>query len=349
MKIVLRTAAVDKSFGNVKAVDGISLDVFENECLVLLGASGCGKTTLLRLMAGLETCDTGRIFIDDADVTATPPYARPVNMMFQSYALFPHMTVAANVAFGLRQEGVRGAELDARVKEALGIVELTGLEDRKPDQLSGGQRQRVALARCLAKRPRVLLLDEPMAALDKQLRERTQLELMALRKRLGITFIIVTHDQSEAMTMADRVAVMHAGRILQLAVPRALYERPASRRVAQFFGDINLWDGVAQDGGIFVPSLNMNIPTTDALPAGGTNVGVALRPERIDLLGNNTGIAGNVEQVVYLGTASTYFIKTDGGVVVRAVQQNSAGAPVFAVGERVHLSWSPDAVTVLTQ
>ena len=349
MKTVLRAEAVSKSFGGVKAVDGISLDVFENECLVLLGASGCGKTTLLRLMAGLETCDAGRIFIDDADVTAAPPYARPVNMMFQSYALFPHMTVAANVAFGLKQDGLRGSDLEARVKEALGIVELSGLEERKPDQLSGGQRQRVALARCLAKRPRVLLLDEPMAALDKQLRERTQLELMVLRKRLGITFVIVTHDQSEAMTMADRVAVMHAGHILQLATPRALYERPASRRIAQFFGDINLWDGVVENGSVSIPALNANVQTTDALPAAGTKIAVALRPERIDLLRGGTGVAGTVDQVVYLGTASTYFIKTTDGVVIRVVQQNSAGAPVFAVGEQVNLSWSADAVTVLTQ
>src|SRR4051812_4389396 len=203
MTAVIRAEGVSKHFGGVTAVDGVTLEIFENECVALLGASGCGKTTLLRILAGLEQPDAGHVFIDGINHTGTPPHARPVNMMFQSYALFPHMTVADNVAFGLKQDGLKGEALKDRVREALEIVELDALGRRKPAQLSGGQRQRVALARCLAKRPRALLLDEPMAALDKHLRERTQLELMALRKRLGLTFIIVTHDQDEAMAMAD--------------------------------------------------------------------------------------------------------------------------------------------------
>ena len=331
MTSALRIDAVSKRFGTTLAVDDVSLDVRENEFLTLLGASGCGKTTLLRLMAGLEQPDGGTIFIGDADMTHTAPYARPVNMMFQSYALFPHMTVDENVAFGLKQDGLSGAVLAARVKEALESVELGALGARKPDQLSGGQRQRVALARCLAKRPKVLLLDEPMAALDKHLRERTQLELMALRARLGITFVVVTHDQSEAMAMADRVAVMEAGRILQVAPPRDLYERPANARVAQFIGDINVWDAATA-------------PVRDA-PAGKL---LALRPERIQMSrasASDTITEGVVEEIVYLGTASTCFVKTDSGLKIRVLVANSEQN--FTRGERVYLTWPASAVMVL--
>ncbi len=306
-----------KRFGSVLAVDHVSLDVGADECLALLGPSGCGKTTLLRLIAGLERADVGAIAIGGADVTRAPPYARPVNMMFQSYALFPHMTVAANVAFGLKQDGLPSSEVDLRVKEALGIVEMETFAARKPDQLSGGQRQRVALARCIAKRPKALLLDEPLAALDKHLRERTQLELLALRRRLGISFVIVTHDQDEAMAMADRIAVMERGRILQIDAPRALYEKPASRAVARFFGDVNLW-----------PS------------------GVAVRPERITISAASGTISGVVADIIYRGTATTYLVQTD-QLMVRVLRQNADGEPVFQKGERVFLSWPQDAARML--
>jgi len=216
---VLEVIAARKSFGDVAAVDGVSLAVRPNEFLALLGASGCGKTTLLRLIAGLEAFDAGRLLIAGTDMTATPPHRRPVNLMFQSYALFPHMSVVDNVAFGLKQDGLAGEELKARVAEALALVDMADLGARRPDQLSGGQQQRAALARCIAKRPKVLLLDEPLAALDRTLREHTRLELMGLRRRLGISFIVVTHDQDDAMTMADRVAVMDRGRIVRLAPP----------------------------------------------------------------------------------------------------------------------------------
>jgi len=343
MQAVIRIEAVSKRFDVVTAVDGISLEVAENEFLALLGPSGCGKTTLLRIMAGLEHADAGRIVIAGRDATNDPPYARPVNMMFQSYALFPHMSVADNVAFGLKQDGIAGEALAARVKEALAIVELENLGTRKPDQLSGGQRQRVALARCLAKRPKVLLLDEPMAALDKHLRERTQLELMALRARLGITFIVVTHDQGEAMAMADRVAVMDHGRILQVASPRDLYERPANARVARFFGDINLWDAIEKPGPVSIPALGLEIA--------GRGTAVALRPERVRIaaqpMSGDVTVTGTVEETVYLGTATTYFVKTAAGGVIRVVTQNSDGAPIFAKGDNVHLAWSAAAMTVL--
>ncbi len=325
MNTVLRIAGVTKRFGAAAAVDGVTLDVRENEFLALLGASGCGKTTLLRIMAGLEQPDAGQVFIDGKDVTATPPYARPVNMMFQSYALFPHMTVAANIAFGLKQDGLQGDALAARVKEALGAVELDGLGERKPHQLSGGQRQRVALARCIAKRPRVLLLDEPMAALDKHLRERTQMELKALRARLGITFIVVTHDQDEAMAMADRVAVMEAGRVLQIDTPLALYERPANARVARFFGNINLWTSSSKT--------------------------MALRPERIRISHAplTDGVSGTIENVVYLGTATTCFVKTAAGQTLRVSVPHAEGAQAFNQGDAVHLSWPASAVMELPE
>ncbi len=341
MPPIIRIEAVSKRFGATIAVDNVTLDVAANEFLALLGPSGCGKTTLLRIIAGLAEADTGRVFIDGVDATTAAPYARPVNMMFQSYALFPHMTVEDNVAFGLKQDGLAGAELKARVKEALDTVELGALAHRKPDELSGGQRQRVALARCLAKRPKVLLLDEPMAALDKHLRERTQLELMALRERLGITFIMVTHDQSEAMAMADRVAVMDHGRILQTASPRDLYERPANARVARFFGDINLWDAKPlRPGVVAVPALG--------LEAAGEGAAVALRPERIRIgAAAEATLTGTVQEAVYLGTVSTYFVKTAAGGVVRVLSQNSDGAPVLHKGDTAHLAWSPTALTVL--
>jgi putrescine transport system ATP-binding protein len=352
---VIVIESVSKSFGAVTAVDGVTLDVHPNECLALLGPSGCGKTTLLRLIAGLEAADQGRILIDGVDMTNTAPYARPVNMMFQSYALFPHMSVADNVAFGLKQEGVKGDVLKARVQEALAAVEMETLGQRMPAQLSGGQKQRVALARCLAKRPRVLLLDEPMAALDKHLRERTQLELMALRARLGIAFVVVTHDQSEAMAMADRVAVMEAGRVLQVAAPRDMYERPANRRVAEFFGHINVWSAMVgiTPGTVDIPDLRLAVQVPAPLPATGSPLSVALRPERIAITRDavsigDCSVTGTIQETVYLGMMCMYFVKLSSGAVMRVTVQNGEGAQSFSRGDAVHLSWQPAALTVLS-
>ncbi len=240
---LLRIDAVVKKFGAFRAVDRLSLDIRAGEFFALLGPSGCGKTTLLRMLAGFETPDQGRILLDGKDIAQVLPHERPVNMMFQNYALFPHLNVRDNIAFGLKRAGMPRPELETRVAEMVALVKLEGLEKRKPDQLSGGQKQRVALARSLARRPQVLLLDEPLAALDKKLRESTQLELMELQRRLGLTFIIVTHDQEEAMTVAGRIGVMDAGRLEQVATPRELYEAPGSRWVAEFVGDVNLFEG----------------------------------------------------------------------------------------------------------
>jgi putrescine transport system ATP-binding protein len=349
---VISIQNVAKAFGAVRAVDNVSLDIAPNEFLALLGASGCGKTTLLRLIAGLERCDSGKILIDGADMTAVEPYRRPVNLMFQSYALFPHMTVAGNVAFGLQQEGIKGADLSQRVNESLALVEMAGHAERKPHQLSGGQRQRVALARALAKRPKVLLLDEPMAALDRALRERTRLELMNLRKRLGISFVVVTHDQEDAMTMADRVAIMDHGKIVQLDSPRTLYERPATRAVADFFGEANIWDGaVTANARIAVPVLGLDVRVPGALPAAGQKVAIAVRPERIALdpvpkPDDNALADGIVEDIVYLGTVSTYLVRVPHGGLIRVTRQNDGGG-VFARGARVSITWPAAAVVVL--
>src|SRR6266704_4101378 len=244
---LVRFDGVGKRFGTATAVERVSLDIFSGEFFALLGPSGCGKTTLLRLLAGLEMPDDGRVLLDGHDLAAVPPHRRAVNMMFQSYALFPHLDVERNVAFGLKQDGLAKAEIAARVADMLALVKLEGFERRKPHQLSGGERQRVALARALVKRPRVLLLDEPLAALDKKLRGETQFELMNLKERLGLTFLIVTHDQQEAMTVADRIAVMDAGRLIQVATPPELYEQPSSRWVADFIGDVNLIEGKVTD------------------------------------------------------------------------------------------------------
>src|SRR5881398_3154052 len=244
---LVRFDQVTKRFGSATAVDRLSLDIRAGEFFALLGPSGCGKTTLLRMLAGFETPDEGRILLDGNDLAQALPHQRPINMMFQNYALFPHLAVRDNIAFGLKRAGMARSEINTRVAEMVALVKLEGLEQRKPDQLSGGQKQRVALARSLARRPQVLLLDEPLAALDKKLRESTQLDLMELQRRLGMTFVIVTHDQEEAMTVADRIGVMDAGRLEQVATPRQLYEAPASRWIAEFVGDVNVIEGRVVD------------------------------------------------------------------------------------------------------
>src|ERR1700726_485880 len=282
---LLRIDAVVKKFGGFRAVDRLSPDIKAGEFFALLGPSGCGKTTLLRMLAGFETPDQGRILLDGKDIAQVLPHQRPVNMMFQNYALFPHLNVRDNIAFGLKRARMPRSEINARVAEMVALVKLDGLEKRKPDQLSGGQKQRVALARSLARRPQVLLLDEPLAALDKKLRESTQLELMELQRRLGTTFVIVTHDQEEAMTVADRIGVMDSGRLEQVATPRELYEAPSSRWIAEFVGDVNLYEGQVEsrDAGRLV------ISTRDAgtivvaeprQPITKTTVAVAIRPEK---------------------------------------------------------------------
>src|SRR3984885_10527347 len=280
---LLRLEGLSKRFRSGTAVDDLSLDIHQGEFFALLGPSGCGKTTLLRLIAGFERASAGRVLLDGVDLAAVPPHRRPVNMMFQSYALFPHLTVAGNVAFGLKQEGLPRSQIAERVGDMLALVRLENFGARKPHELSGGQRQRVALARSLVKRPRVLLLDEPMAALDKKLRGETQFELMELQRRLGLTFIIVTHDQSEAMTVADRIAVMDRGRLMQVAPPAEVYEQPNSRWVADFIGEVNLFEGRVGDDGLSVEGTALGRLRVGAKinAAPQATVWVAVRPEKM--------------------------------------------------------------------
>src|SRR6185295_18235244 len=324
---------VTKRFGDFAAIDDLTLHIFEREFFALLGPSGCGKTTLLRLLAGFEAPDAGRILLAGEDLAGVPPYRRPANMMFQSYALFPHMTVAGNVAFGLKQDKLPKGEIAARVDEMLALVRLTGFAERKPDQLSGGQRQRVALARSLAKRPKVLLLDEPLAALDRKLREETRFELKALQAKLQTTFVIVTHDQDEAMTVADRIAVMDHGRVVQAGAPEEVYQQPNSRWVAGFVGDVNLIE--AQVTSVY-PSfvlleregMKLRVAASTVV-APGMPVAVALRPEKIVIaqappqgLAENAaaenGAAGIVGEIGYLGATSLYKVRLDGGLTLTA-------------------------------
>ena len=364
---LLRIDGVVKRFGGFTAVDGLSLDIRAGEFFALLGPSGCGKTTLLRMLAGFETPDAGRILLAGADIAQVLPHQRPVNMMFQNYALFPHLNVHENIAFGLKRAAVPRAEIQSRVAEMLALVKLEGLERRKPDQLSGGQKQRVALARSLARRPQVLLLDEPLAALDKKLRESTQAELMELQRRLGTTFIIVTHDQEEAMTVADRIAVMDSGRLEQVATPRQLYEAPNSRWVAEFVGDINIIEGkvASRDAGRLTIATNDAGTIIAAEPLQQltrTSICVAIRPEKIKLSrrGPVTGavnanainrLDGIVTEVSYLGGVSTYKVKLDSGAVLRASQANTARLEFdsYSASHRVVAWFAPDDCVVLEQ
>jgi putrescine transport system ATP-binding protein len=364
---LLRIDAVVKKFGTFKAVDRLSLDIRSCEFFALLGPSGCGKTTLLRMLAGFEAPDEGRILLNGKDIAQVLPHERPVNMMFQNYALFPHLSVRDNIAFGLKRAGMRRPQIDTRVAEMVALVKLEGLEKRKPDQLSGGQKQRVALARSLARRPQVLLLDEPLAALDKKLRESTQLELMELQRRLGMTFIIVTHDQEEAMTVASRIGVMDAGRLEQVATPRELYEAPASRWIAEFVGEVNLFEGQVESN----ENNRLAVSTRDAgtvfaaeprHPVNKANVCVAIRPEKVKLSRRGPAsdavnahainrLEGVVTGVSYLGGFTTYKVKLDTGAVMRSSMANTARLDIdaYSASERVVAWFTPDDCVVLEQ
>jgi len=364
---LLRIEAVVKKFGGFRAVDRLSLDIRAGEFFALLGPSGCGKTTLLRMLAGFETPNEGRILLDGRDIAQVLPHQRPVNMMFQNYALFPHLTVRDNIGFGLKRAGMPRAQIDARVAEMVALVKLEGLETRKPDQLSGGQKQRVALARSLARRPQVLLLDEPLAALDKKLRESTQLELMELQRRLGMTFVIVTHDQEEAMTVADRIGVMDQGRLEQVATPRELYEAPSSRWVAEFVGDVNIFEGQVESR----EASRLMISTRDAgtiavaeprHPIAKAIVCVAIRPEKVKLSRRGpvsdaihahaiNRLEGIVTDVGYLGGVTSYKVKLDSGAVIRSSMANTARIDIdaYSASQRVVAWFTPDDCVVIEQ
>jgi putrescine transport system ATP-binding protein len=357
---LLRIASVSKRFGGVVAVENVSLDIRAGEFFALLGPSGCGKSTLLRMLAGFETPDQGSILLDGEDIASVPPHRRPINMMFQNYALFPHLNVAGNIAFGLKRAGLDRAQIAGRVAEMLALTQLEGLESRRPEQLSGGQRQRVALARSLALRPRLLLLDEPMAALDRKLRESTQAELLELQRKLGTTFVIVTHDQDEAMTVADRIGVMNKGGLVQVASPRELYESPNSRWIATFVGDINFIEGlvVSQRGSLLTLKTEEagTIIVTSALqPIAGMTVPLAIRPEKIRISSEAASselanaLRGEVVEINYLGGVSVYSVRLGSGLVMKVKAANivRSGADFFAPGQRVSLSFSPDACVVL--
>jgi putrescine transport system ATP-binding protein len=355
----VRLEGVAKRFGGVTAVDDVSLDIERGSFFALLGPSGCGKTTLLRMLAGFEVPDHGRILIDGADVAGVPPYARPINMMFQSYALFPHMTVADNVGFGLRQERMPRAAIEAKVTAMLDLVQLRHLARRKPQQLSGGERQRVALARALAKEPKLLLLDEPLAALDRKLREETRLELVRIQHRVGITFLVVTHDQEEAMGMASRMAVMSRGRVVQVGTPADIYERPSCRFVADFIGGVNLFEGrvsAARDQELSMDCSELGRPLVvdGAGSAIGTEVAIAVRPERIELSetpgSHPNSLQGTVSEVSYRGEASSVIVVLASGRPVRVTLPNTGRSrrPGLGVGAAVWLGWPADAGVLLT-
>ena len=338
----------------VQAVKGVDVKIAEGEFFSMLGPSGCGKTTTMRMIAGFDEPTSGRVFLHGEDVTDIPPNRRDVNMVFQSYALFPHMSVAENVAFGLRRKHVPKAEITRRVGEMLEIVDLGGREKRRPKELSGGQQQRVALARALVNKPRALLLDEPLAALDLKLRQAMQVELKRIQREVGITFVFVTHDQGEALTMSDRIAVMSNGIVEQLGTPRDIYERPATKFVAGFIGTSNLFSGTvsAIDGGQAIISLGPDerilVPIANGQAAVGSELELTVRPEKMEITRkpphttNGCAVRGTVTEVVYLGTATNYNIKTSTGADVTVFTQNASSADDLAVrGDSVWLSWEP--------
>lgn len=362
----IRFENITKKYGNFTAVENLNLDIYEREFFSLLGPSGCGKTTLMRMLAGFEEPTEGRILLQGKDISGVPPYRRPTNMMFQSYALFPHMTVEKNIAFGLEQDKLTKGEIDTRVQEMLKLVKLEEFAKRKPGQLSGGQRQRVALARSLAKRPKVLLLDEPLGALDRKLREETQFELMDIQQTLGLTFLIVTHDQEEAMTVSDRIAVMDKGVIVQVDTPAAVYEAPNSRYVADFIGDINIMEGTVvsaseRQGPHAAVTLDCDGVTVaveqDCNASAGERVAFAIRPEKVRISADQpadttvNAVYGEVWDIGYLGDFSVFLVSLPDGRIVRAAQANVfrlVDRPI-TFGDMVWLNWPRDAGLVLTR
>ena len=358
---LLEIRNLTKSFDGQHAVDDVSLTIYKGEIFALLGASGCGKSTLLRMLAGFEAPTSGQIVLDGQDLSHVPPYQRPINMMFQSYALFPHMTVEQNIAFGLKQDKLAKDEIARRVQEMLTLVHMQEYAKRKPHQLSGGQRQRVALARSLAKRPKLLLLDEPMGALDKKLRDRMQLEVVDILERVGATCVMVTHDQEEAMTMAGRIAIMNRGKFVQIGEPEEIYEHPTSRYSAEFIGSVNVFEGllrerredglvIASPGLVHPLKVQSDISMTENVP-----VHVALRPEKVMLCeevpadGCNFAV-GEVVHIAYLGDLSIYHVRLHSGQMISAQLQNAyryrKGAPTW--GDEVRLCWDTDSCVVLT-
>ncbi len=359
---LIRFEGVTKRFGDFTAVDDLSLDIHEREFFALLGPSGCGKTTLMRMLAGFEEPTQGRVTLAGEDLAGRPPYRRPTNMMFQSYALFPHMTVETNIAFGLRQDGMAKPDIAARVEEMLKLTRLEPFAKRKPHQLSGGQRQRVALARSLAKKPKVLLLDEPLGALDKKLRQDTQFELMDIQVSLGLTFLIVTHDQEEAMTVADRVAVMDRGRLIQVATPAEIYEQPVSRYVADFIGDINIFEGriagrlTGNRVELAAPERRLTV-IAETAPTLDTTAWIAVRPEKTRLsldappADTINALTGTIFDIAYLGDWTIYLVELPGGRIVRVSQANMTRTVERPISwdDKVHVWWAPEAGVLLTR
>jgi putrescine transport system ATP-binding protein len=352
---------VVKTYGNFTAVDNVNLQIYKGEMFALVGASGCGKTTLLRMLAGFARQSSGAISIDGVEMSTVPPHERPVNMMFQSYALFPHMSVERNVGYGIKRLPLDAATRQKRIQEALDMVQLGHLAQRKPHQLSGGQRQRVALARALIRRPKVLLLDEPLSALDKKLREKTQFELMDLQYQVGITFIVVTHDQDEAMALATRIAVMDRGKVVQVGTPAEIYEFPQSRFVADFVGTTNLFEGVVASCAPGLTTVNCGETGCDLLVddvgrfTPGQRVWVALRPEKIRLskqpveASRANQLRGTVHQLGYLGNRCTYQIKTASGKLITVFSQNERRTSEWSIdwSDEVYMSWNADAAVLL--
>ena len=357
----LQIKNVTKKFGDFTSVYDVSLDIYKGEIFCLLGGSGCGKSTLLRMLSGFEAPTSGQIIIDGQDQDGIPPYNRPTNMMFQTYALFPHMTVEKNIAYGLKRDGLPKAEIATRVTDILSLVQMEGFARRKPHQLSGGQRQRVALARSLVKKPKLLLLDEPLGALDKKLREETQFELIKIQESLGVTFVVVTHDQEEAMTLSSRIGVMTAGEIVQVGTPREVYEYPRNRFVADFIGSVNIFEGrIAEDGVSHVivasPEAGLDIYVPHSISGViGQQVAVAVRPEKVVISKDDLGdlrnkLIGTVDEIAYMGDASVYQIRLDNGKRVRVTQTNLTRSEESTLnyGDRVNLGWDGSAGVVVT-
>jgi len=361
-KPFLEIKGITKKFGEFVAVDRITLNIEENEIFCLLGGSGCGKSTLLRIIAGLETPNEGRVIIDGVDVTDLPPYERPLNMMFQSYAIFPHMTVEKNIAYGLKRDRLPKTEIKSRVKDILELVQMSEFGKRKPHQLSGGQQQRVALARALVKRPKVLLLDEPLAALDKKLRENTQFELIDIQDKIGITFVVVTHDQEEAMTLSTRIAVMNEGKFVQIGTPSDIYEYPRTRFTANFIGSMNIFEGVVYKDQAETQvircendKLDLLIDRDASIPIG-EKIGVAIRPEKIHLSKEKSSkhvhntVKGKVLDIGYLGNLSVYNVELGNGKIVKVTEPNLNRFSKQKVtwDDIVYLSWEAINSVVLS-